>query len=313
MENAARFYLVARFLIAVFAFQLAAQTPAADSSLTSQSGELLLNKADSLIRQGQLTAAENAAREYIQQHAQSAAGYYMLGHILFLEKKAKESLAQYTEGAKYSVPSARDLTIVASDYVLLNDFADADKWFTKVTEWTPHDTLAWYNLARTKYNENLFEEAIQTFKKVLQLDPSNVKAFDNLGLCYQALERTDEAAAAYKRAMELEPSEPARNSGPYLDYGSLLVENNNMSGALPLLDKALEISPDDFRVHRELGKAYMHLNDFEKARAELQKAIELAPRNAPLHFMLAQVYRKQGLQDRAKQETDTYSELKRAQ
>jgi Tfp pilus assembly protein PilF len=63
-------------------------------------------------------------------------------------------------------------------------------------------------------------------------------------------------------------------------------------------------------VHRELGKAYLHLNELEKARTELEKAIELAPQNAPLHFMLAQVYRKQGLVDKAKLETERYTALK---
>jgi len=80
--------------------------------------------------------------------------------------------------------------------------------------------------------------------------------------------------------------------------------------ALPLLAQALAISPSDFRVHRELGKGYLHLNQLDKARTELETAITLSPKTAPLHFMLAQVYRKQGLMDKAKQETERYSALK---
>jgi Tfp pilus assembly protein PilF len=41
----------------------------------------------------------------------------------------------------------------------------------------------------------------------------------------------------------------------------------------------------------------------------LEKAVELAPENAPVHFMLAQVYRKQGMQDKAKLESDRYTSL----
>ncbi len=184
----------------------------------------------------------------------SADGHFMLGYILFLEKKASESLAEYTEGAKYGVPNARDLKVVASDYVVLSDFADADKWFTKLVEWTPRDVQAWYDLARTKYTENRFDEAISDFKQALQLDPANVKAEDNLGLSYAALERYDEATDAYKRAIALEEKDGSKNSGPYLDYGSLLIDTNNVEDALPLLEKALAISPDDYRIHRELGK-----------------------------------------------------------
>lgn len=181
-----------RFLLTLFLLQV-------------PSDELLFNKIDLLVRQGQLTAAENTAREYVQTHSNSADGHFLLGYVLFAEAKAKESLAEYTEGAKYRVPGARDLKVVASDYVILSDFADADKWFTKVVEWTPQDVQAWYDLGRTKYNENRFEEAISAFQKTLALDPSNVKAEDNLGLSYGALEKTEEAIAAYQRAIALVP------------------------------------------------------------------------------------------------------------
>jgi tetratricopeptide (TPR) repeat protein len=296
---------VTRLFIALVAFPISAQPPAQDAT-----NELLLNKADLFVRLGQLDAADRTAREYVQAHALSASGHFTLGYILFLEKKPRESLAEYTEGAKHSIPTARDLKVVASDYVMLSDFADADRWFTKLVEWTPNDVQAWYDLGRTKYNENRFEEAISAFNRALQLDPANVKAEDNLGLSLGALGRNDEAISAYQRAISLQEHDAIKNSGPYLDLGSLLVENNQVEQALPLLAEALAISPEDFRVHRELGKAYQHLNQLDKARAELERAIELAPRDAPLHFMLAQVYRKQGLVDREKLEIQRYTTLK---
>jgi tetratricopeptide (TPR) repeat protein len=293
--------LLTRLFICLFVLRISAQIPG---------GEILLNKADLLIRENKLAAAESSAREYLQTHPNAAEGYYLLGKILFLELKAKESLAEYTEGAKFSVPGARDLKIVASDYVMLSDFTDADKWFTKLVEWTPQDVQAWYDLGRTKYNENRFDEAIGAFSRVLTLDPANVKAEDNLGLSLAAIGRNVEAIAAYKRAIRLQERDADKNPGPYLDYGSLLLDNNQVDEAMPLLAEASTLSPSDYRVHRELGKAYLHQNELEKARAELEKAIDLSPRNAPLHFMLAQVYRKQGLTEKAKRETDRYTELK---
>jgi tetratricopeptide (TPR) repeat protein len=298
---------VNRLLFSLFLLRHSAQIPPSETN-----NELLLNKADLLVREGKLAAAETAARDYVQQHKVAANGHFMLGYVLFLEKRAGESLAEYTEGAKYSVPTARDLKVVASDYVVLGDFTDADKWFTKLVEWTPQDAQAWYDLGRTKYNENRFEEAINAFKQVLQLDAANVKAEDNLGLSYAALERNEEAIAAYKRAIALQEQFTSKDAGPYLDYATLLTDANSPDVALPLLETALAISPGDYRVHRELGKAYLHLNKLENACAELLKAIELAPKDAPLHFVLAQVYRKQGQNDKAKLETERYSTLKQA-
>lgn len=279
-----------------------ASTPAFDS--------LTLEQAKSLIRKGQTNLAEGDVRQHIKENPSSADGHFLLGYILFLEARAKESLAEYTEGAKYRKPSATDLKVVASDYVVLSDFPDADKWFTRVVEWTPNDKQAWYDLGRTKYNENRFEEAVDAFHRSLQLDPADVKSEDNLGLSYAALGRNDEAAAAFQRAIAMQETTVTKNSGPFLNLGSLLLDLNKTDVAVPLLTKALEISPRDFQPHRELGKAYARLNQLEKAAAEFEKAIDAAPRLAPLHFMLAQVYRKQGFAEKAKVELDRYSALK---
>jgi tetratricopeptide (TPR) repeat protein len=198
---------------------------------------------------------------------------------------------------------------VASDYVLLKDYPDADKWFTKAVAWNPEDALGWYYLGRTKYNENRFEEAVNAFQKCLKLDPKNVKAEDNLGLSYEGLNQTDDAMAAYRAAIDWQVQATPKNPGPYQNLGSLLVESGHAADGLPYLLEAERLSPDDYGVHRQLGKAYTRLDQLDKAQGELEKAVKLAPRNAPVRFMLAQVYRKQGLLDKARTENDAYRAL----
>ncbi len=273
---------------------------------THSSPETPLAGARTLLDLGKLNEAEQAARRYLEVHLNSADAHYLLGYILFKKQEPKASLAEYTEGAKYRRPGAAELEAVASDYVLLKDYPDADKWFTKAIELNPTDSLGWYYLGRTKYNENRFEEAISAFQQCLKLDPRNVKAEDNLGLSYEGLNQIEKALAAYRTAISWQADAPVKNSGPYLDLGSLLVDNDRVEEGMPYLLEALRMSPQDYRVHRQLGKAYAHLNKLDQARAELEKAVELAPENAPVHFMLAQVYRKQGLQDKAKMESDRY-------
>src|SRR5471030_370756 len=268
-----------------------------------------IREARALLSQGRLTEAKQAAVDSLETNQQSADAHFLLGYILFKQQDAKASLAEYTEGAKYRKPTATELQVVAGDYVLLSDYPDADRWFSKALDWNPDDALGWYYLGRVKYNENRFEEALSAFGRCLALDPRNVKAEDNLGLAFQGLGRNAEAIAAYRKALEWQADSAAKDSGPYLDLGSLLVDDGRALEGLPLLIEAARISPADFRMHRQLGKAYMRLGQLENAQAELAKAIELAPNDAPLHFMLSQVYHRRGMRDQAKAETERYSAL----
>ena len=311
----------------------AMQSPASDSAKPGAS----LVEAKSLMEKGLLPDAERAVRHHLEAHADSAQGHFLLGYILFREiqtearlettvesvknldarpadaktrdEKARESLAEFTAGAKFHDPNAFDLKIVALDYVLLGDYVDADKWLTRSVEWNPQDTDAWYYLGRARYNQNKFADAISAFQQCLKLSPGNVKAEDNLGLALAGLGRNEEATAAYKQAMDWQSQSALKNPGPYIDLGSLLLDESRPEEAVPYLIQAIGISPRDSRVHELLGKAYTRMDQLPKAQTELEKATELAPQNANLHCMLATVYRKQGIADKAKAEFDRCAAL----
>jgi len=214
------------------------------------------------------------------------------------------------ETVKSATNRAADLKIVALDYVLLGDYAKADHWLTKSVEGNPKDSEGWYYLGRTKYNENRFEEALAAFKECLKLDPKNVKAEDNLGLSHQALGRTPEALMAFRNAIAWQAQLLKKNSGPFINIGILLLEQNKVEDAVAYLSEAAGISPEEPRAHEQLGKAYSRLKDLEKAQVELEKAVSLEPENSALHFMLGQLYRKRGLNDKAKVELERGAALK---
>ncbi|MGB7140319.1 MAG: tetratricopeptide repeat protein [Candidatus Acidiferrum sp.] len=288
-----------------------------------------LAHAKSLLDQGKAADADCAVRDYISTHPDSGDAHFLRGYILFRqiqarsvtmdaghhelykepetpvpgtsfqEATAKESLGEFTEGAKYRKPTAFDLQIVALDYVVLGDYADADKWLSYSLQWNPMDPDAWYLLGRTKYSENRFEEAAQSFTQFLKSDPKNVKAEDNLGLSYAALGRNDKAMAAYQNAIAWQADAAAKDPGPFLDLGVLLMDLNRTQEAVFYFIQAVAISPKEPRHHEELGQAYFRLDELPKAQAELETAVSLSPQNPRLHYLLGRVYRKEGFMAKA--------------
>ena len=303
----------------------------------SKSPDLKLAKAESLMEKGQLNDAEIIVRQDLKIAPDSAAAHFLLGYILYREiqaqakhidpnpnaiyaapqksliemsdKNAKESLAEFTAGARYRTPGAFDLKIVAIDYILLGDFIDADKWLTRSLQLNPTDSDGWYQLGRTKYNENRFTEAIEAFKKCLALDATNVKAEENLGLSYAGLGDDLDAAKAYQTAIDWQTASATKDAETYLAFGTLLLDQNRPKDAIPLLIQATEIAPSVFQGHELLGKAYLQTQELLKAQTELEEAVNLSPDTARLHYILGQVYRKEGLMAKAKAEFDRCAAL----
>jgi Flp pilus assembly protein TadD len=265
----------------------------------SQTGPLQQSR--SLLAAGKLHQSETIVRDYLKEHPSSAEAHFLLGDILFREQRVQESLAEFTVGAKFQRPGADELRTVASDYVLLGDFADADKWFTEVIAETQTDPEAWYLLGRTKYNENRFAEAVSSFEHVLALRPRDAQAEDNLGLSQQGLGQSQQAEAAFQRAIEWQGGVPV-DAQPFLNLGTLLSDQGNFTQAVEQLAKAVALAPENPKIHEELGRALQANGDLKGAQAQLQTAVRLAPKAAELHFKLGQVYRRRGLNERAQQE-----------
>ena len=267
-----------------------------------------LAEARSLATSGQLAKSESLVRSYLAANPTSADAHFLLGYVLFRQQHAKDSLAEFTEGAKYERPKANDFMTVASDYVLLGDYVDAGKWFTEATQERPDDADAWYLLGRTEYNESDFPKAIASFERALALRPTYIEAENNLGLAFQNINQADKAKAAFQTAIAWQGDHPA-DSQPFLNLGKLLAESSQFDQALLYLAKAVALSPDNPRVHEELAHVYEATNDLPKAQSELEQAIAKAPKSSSLHFKLARIYRREGLQSQAKHELDLCEKL----
>ena len=277
------------------------------AALSQESADPLA-KSRALIASGLLDKSEASLRTYLSNHPASADAHFLLGYVLFREQRAQDSLAEFTAGAKVRHPKPDELKTVASDYVLLHDYSDADKWFTAVTVENPADADAWYLLGRTKYNEERYDEAVPNFTRALLLHPRYIEAENNLGLSWRELNKLDQAKAAFQTAIDWQGSSPV-DAQPYLNLGTLLTEQGDLEKAIPNLVQAVALSPNNPKTHEQLASAYSAQNNLAQAQSELQRAVIIAPDISALHYKLAEVYRKQGLKDLARHEFEICEKL----
>jgi len=149
------------------------------------------------------------------------------------------------------------------------------------------------------------EKAVESLELAVKKDDTNPTIFFAVGVAYDQLkskhpEAADEyfakAEAAYKRAIELNPEyfDPVYNLGAlHVNAAAFLIEeanklplseqkkyealtekaNKHLTEAMPNLERALELQPNDFNTMVSLKEIYTRLNKLDKL-AEIDKKIK---------------------------------------
>jgi len=105
----------------------------------------------------------------------------------------------------------------------------------------------------------------------IKLTQGSDVAFHNLALVLENQKRYPEAYEQIQR-VRLSASSPAE---PYVIKGRLLIRLNRSDEAFPNALRALELSPDDSRVHRQLAFPFDQRGDPARAAYHLQRVREL--------------------------------------
>jgi len=261
-----------------------------------------LAQAKASLYHGQYADADKKLRDYLNTHPSDVQAKYLLAFALFKENKAADSLDEYTEAARQRAPRASELKTVALDYVLLNDYADADHWIRYSLSLDANDAEAWYEAGRIEYTLNYFQPALDAFQRSLQLDPFSVKAENNLGLALEGLNRVDDAISAYRKAIAMQAASSHPSEQPLLNLATVLIDRNQLDKALPLLQQATQIAPNDWKILAQLGRLYTAKGDLGAARKVLEQAVVIEPQRGSLHYQLGQVYKKSGESEKAQAE-----------
>jgi Flp pilus assembly protein TadD len=130
--------------------------------------------------------------------------------------------------------------------------------------------------ARESEQGSRWSDALQSYRQATELDPAWFEAQYNYGVIAYRLRNYNPALAAYEMALAIRPnSVDAR-----YNFALALKAAGYVTDAVNELNKILETSPDEARVHLALGNIYaQQLFDPPAARQHYLKVLQLNPRN----------------------------------
>lgn len=130
-----------------------------------------------------------------------------------------------------------------------------------------------FALAASYERRDMVEEAVETFEAILARSPEYDQALNYLGyMLADRNERLDYALELIEKAININPNNPA-----YLDsYGWVLYRLGEIDKALVQLNKAANLA-EDTTIYDHLGDAYKADGDLKQAQIWWKKALELSP------------------------------------
>lgn len=150
---------------------------------------------------------------------------------------------------------------------------------------------AWY-----EYNKN-YDSALYAYKKILVQNPSYDRVFSNVEIIMNKYDNIDNKQKIWEDLYKINPNRFEVNYALGQLYGRY---RNDVKKALPFLETAVRLKPDNVVANKDLGVSYGFLGDFKKSAVVLEKAAQLDPKDDQIFYNLGVTYMQ--LNDKAKGE-----------
>ena len=190
---------------------------------------------------------------------------------------------------------------------------------TMVTK-APREPWAYVGLGKAAGRQDRFEEAANQLRKALNLDPENRETLYLLAMAHAELGQEERASELLRG---IEGSEVSPIADPMLEralrqtrdlqaqiaVANGLVAEKRYSAAEAIYRRVLDLDPELFDVHLDLGVLFGLTGRNEEAERMLTRAVALEPGRADGHTMLAIAYLKTQRPELAFEELQTALEL----
>jgi len=165
-------------------------------------------------------------------------------------------------------------------------YEDAAQLFTQAIEAEPDNAIGYVNFGNLLAVLEDTERAERFFQKAITVDGTAATAYYGLANLYYNAERYAEALKLYEHAVQ----HKIAGADVYYMMGKCFERMENPKLALPYLQRAAEIAPEDTQIRLAYAIVLCALEMFEEGKKELDYLIELDWNNADAHYNLGVLY-----------------------
>ena len=160
----------------------------------------------------------------------------------------------------------------------------------------PHHAVGDY-LRSTEYYKEAIPEYDEAIRRAGTLKPTHWRLFYKRGIVLERVKAFKESEADFLKALELQPDQPFVLN--YLGY-SWIEQGRNLSKALNMIRKAVNLRPNDGYIIDSLGWVYYQIGNYDDAVAELERAVQYRPEDPVINDHLGDAFWQVGRKNEAR-------------
>jgi len=272
--------------------------PPAPSIVSAEDGlaEALFDLASVVNQPETIDLALLYARCALQLRPHLALAQLLLSDVLSAQSKPEESLAILAEIPPSSPYSWSARLRVAADLEMLDRTEDAITQLKEMSAEAPTRAGAEMQLGDLLRGKKRFSEAAKAYNEAIRRlqaagMPERWSLYYSRGIALERSGQWKSSEADLLHALELKPDQPLVLN--YLGY-SWIDKGENLQRGLKMIEKAVELRPEDGYIVDSLGWAHYRLGDYTSAVEYLEKAIELVPEDPTINDHLGDAYWQSG-------------------
>lgn len=219
--------------------------------------------------------AEECFRKALAEDEQYGASWDGLGDVLQKQKKWEEAGQAYEQGIRCGyLQAARDLCRL---FKRTHQDEKAEEWVKTVLKKWPEDRSLLIIASDILTRKKKHEEAVRCLNRYIELYPAKAAyGYEEIAGCYEDAKDWDKAQEYYQKAIDREPDRAKswRLMGKFLAN-----KKKDQEGALPFLQKAVELDDTSTYTFMKLGEVYEALGNKEEARRCYEQSLKNYQKN----------------------------------
>ena len=251
-------------------------------ALDSNNPLIMTDLADSMLKQGHISAAKLLLERAIQIDPACGDAYFELGLIEFNAESFQEALPFFDLAIVNLSRNSFPHTLKARTLMGLQEFSLAQESFNRALNINPNDLEAHFFLADLYETMGERMNGLPHLEHILKINPAHILALQMLSADYFELNRFSDALHLLKKLLALD----TKNSECRVRIAGCLFELGKYEMAAAAFDSIEKLNPKDIVAICLKGMCHVFLKAYSDAMTAFKRASALDPNNfMPFQYM----------------------------